>query len=349
MSAESTEGGAGTTDPSAAQSNRLRALDEERARLTDLLAAANRDLEARTKEVEAERTRVQELEGRLSGGRDGVRSAEQKARELEEELVAKNSELHRAQVESEQLLLRAQRAELHLEQDNRAERLEEGQRELGAEIETKHAQIDQLRVDKDEEIESLKEALHQARQGASEGATKVLIDLWDRLARATPKLVEGHVTPNVQAIERLVDAFIELVKFVDDLEKTLRIFLGKYTKNQPSVKVPWDSYAKSEEFYKTIQQIVAPKGGKPAGLAKMRLRVLYSWTEAAMIASDSAMESIASELETQLQGTLGMGDDPNRKIRDYVRADGHFMLMQHMRELRNKRLAETYGHSKERG
>jgi hypothetical protein len=328
---------------------RLRVLDEERAKLTDLLAATQRDLEAKAKEAEAERAKVVDLESRLAGRRTSHEALEKQHRELEAELVARNSELHQAHVENEQLLLRSQRAELHVEQDDRAERLAEGQHELGAQIEKERAEADRLRIDKDAQIEALKDELHQERQRVEEGAHRVLGELWERLARAKPKLAEGHIQPNVQAAERLVDAFIELVKFVDDSEKTLRVFLGKYTKDHPSVKVPWDVYAKSDEFYKTVREIVAPKGGKPAGLAKMRLRVLYSWTEAAMIASDSAIESIASELETQLQGTMGMGEDPNRKIRDYVRADGHHLLMQRIRELRNQRVAETYGHSTERG
>ena len=115
------------------------------------------------------------------------------------------------------------------------------------------------------------------------------------------------------------------------------------------MKVPWNAYAKSEEFAKTIHQIVAAKGGKPAGLAKMRLRVLYAWIEATLLAGDSAIESVASELETQLQGTLGTAEDPNRKIKDYVREDGHFLLMQRIRELRNQRVADTYGHSMDKG
>lgn len=328
---------------------RLQELDQERARLNDLLAAAQRDLEAKTREAAAEQARRAELGTELADRQARLEAAEKQRQELEAELVARNAELHQAQVENEQLLLRAQRAELDVEQDTRADRLVEGQRDLGAQIDKGRAESEQLRADKDAEIEALKTELHKERQHTTEGADRLLTELWERLAQAKPKLAEGHLQPNVQAAQRLVDTFIELVKFVDDSEKTLRVFLGKYTKDRPSVKVPWDAYARSDEFYKTIAQIVTPKGGKPAGLAKMRLRVLYSWTEAALVASDSAIESIASELETQLQGTLGIAEDPNRKIKDYVHEDGHHLLMQRIRELRNQRLAETYGHSKDKG
>ncbi|HUU85577.1 MAG TPA: hypothetical protein VM243_18915 [Phycisphaerae bacterium] len=349
MSAESTEGGSGAPDASATMGKRLQELDAERARLTDLLAAAKRDLETATKQATAGQARLADLEAQLADQRPRLKQVERERQDLEAELVAKNTELHQAQVENERLLLQSQRAELHVEQDDRADRLAEGQRDLGVQIEKGRADADQLRADKDAEIEALKDELHKERQRTAEGADKVLAELWDRLAQAKPKLAEGHLQPNVQAAQRLVDTFIELAKFVDDAEKTLRVFLGKYTKDHPAVKVPWDAFAKSDEFYKTVHQIVTPKGGKPAGLAKMRLRVLYAWIEATMLASDSAIESIASELETQLQGTLGVAEDPNRKVKDYLRDDGHHLLMQRIRELRNQRVAETYGHSREKG
>jgi len=88
---------------------------------------------------------------------------------------------------------------------------------------------------------------------------------------------------------------------------------------------------------------VAPQGGKPVGLLKMRLKVLYAWTEAAMIGCDSAIESVASELQQHLLGPVGAGGDPGRKIKEYLRDDGHELFLQHLRELRSQKLAETYG------
>jgi len=73
------------------------------------------------------------------------------------------------------------------------------------------------------------------------------------------------------------------------------------------------------------------------------LRVLQQWCEAAMVGCDSAIESIASELHTHLMGPGGVGSDPGRKIKDFLRDDGHYVFLEHMRELRSLKLAETYG------
>ena len=167
--------------------------------------------------------------------------------------------------------------------------------------------------------------------------------LWLRLATAKPALVPGHVKPTEQSMERLVDAFIELVRFVDDFDKLIRPFLSKYTKHHQPIKVPWEVYAKRDDTLTTVQQTLAPVGGKPVGVVKMRLRGLYAWTEAAMVACDAVLESIAAELHEWLHGSCGMGADPNRTIRDFVRDDGHEKFLEHLRELRGTRLAEAFG------
>ncbi|MCH8253554.1 MAG: hypothetical protein IID36_13990, partial [Planctomycetes bacterium] len=52
---------------------------------------------------------------------------------------------------------------------------------------------------------------------------------------------------------------------------------------------------------------------------------------------------IASELHTQLHGTLGTGSDPNRTIRDYLREDGNHLLEQRIWELLSERMADAFG------
>jgi hypothetical protein len=37
-----------------------------------------------------------------------------------------------------------------------------------------------------------------------------------------------------------------------------------------------------------------------------------------------------------------MATDPNRKIRDFMRDDGHQLFHQHIRELRSQKLGEAY-------
>ena len=62
-----------------------------------------------------------------------------------------------------------------------------------------------------------------------------------------------------------------------------------------------------------------------------------------MLGCDSAIESVASELHSHLMGEVGAGSDANRKIRDYLRDDGHELFLQHIKELRSQKLAEAFG------
>ena len=163
------------------------------------------------------------------------------------------------------------------------------------------------------------------------------------MASAKPPLTVAPAQPDKKAAEHLADAVIETVTSAAAFEKTMAVFLGKYTKHDPSVKVPWDVYMRRDGVHKTAQQTLLAKGGRPVGLLKLRLRFLYRWTEAAMIGCDSVIESIASELHTHLMSEIGAGSDPNRRIRDYIRADGHELFLQHMRELLSGKLGETYG------
>lgn len=335
--------GGSSAEQLAALTKRIQALGEEKATLSDTLATTRADLAHRTKQLEAERARGEELQPIVEDQRSRLESLKRQHEDLEAQVVAKNAELHRLEVVKEGLELKLQRAESSAGGEEQVEALEEKHRRRSAELAEARAELEQLRGDKDAEIERLKEEIAKARSGAAEGGDVVLAKLWERLAKAKPPLAPGHLQPNAQAGERLVDAFVELVRFVDDLDKSMRVFLGKYTRHHPSVKVPWDVYAKRDDIHNTAQQTVAPQGGKPVGLLKMRLRVLYSWTQAAMIGCDSAIESIASELQAQLMGPDGAGSDPNRKIKEYLRDDGHELFLQHIRELRSQKLAETYG------
>ncbi len=335
--------GGGSAAQLEALNKRVRALQERETTLDDTLKTTRADLARRTKQFEAEQERAEELQQVVEDQRGRLESLPKQVGDLEAQVVAKNAELHRLEVQNEELTLKLQRAQRDGSGQERIDTLEEKNRQLITEVNEVRAELEQLRCDKDAEIERAKDEAQQVRSQASGGAEEVLARLWEKLAKAKPPLAPGHIQPNTQAAERLLDAFIELVRFVDDLDKSMRVFLGKYTKHHPSVKVPWDVYAKRDDVHKTAQQTVAPQGGKPVGLLKMRLRVLYSWTQAAMIGCDSAIESLASELQSHLMGPGGAASDPNRKIKDYLREDGHELFMQHIRELRSQKLAETYG------
>lgn len=331
------------TDHVQSLNRKVQELAKEKAGVEDTLRTTTANLELQEKRLKAEQTRAGELQAIIEDQGKRLQKAEEELKIVEAEVVARNNEIHQAEVRAEELQLKFQRAELTLSDHSKIDGLEEGKRELVEQSKEIRAQMEQLRAEKDEEIERLKTELGKSQSVSSESADKLLSEMWRRLAVAKPRLAEGHIPPTTQAAERLVDGFIELVRFVDDFDKSMRVFLGAYTKHHPSVKVPWDAYAKGADLLEFVRKTVAPRGGRPVGPLKMRLRLLYSWTQAGMVGCDSAIESIASELQQHLLGPTGAGADPNRKIRDYIRDDGHELFVQHIKELRSLKLAETFG------
>ena len=241
------------------------------------------------------------------------------------------------------MLLKLQRAEVAGGDESGIVRLEKSNRDLMCELEDLGKEKEQLRGDKDSEIARLTDELAGCRSAKADSAGIPFSDLWERLAREKPPLVAGGALPTKQTAERMVATFIELVRFVDDFDKLIRPFLAKYTKHNPTVKVPWNVYAKRDDARRTIEQVLAPVGGKPVGVVKNRVRGLYRWTEGAMIACDASIESIASELHTFLMGPVGAGSEPNRTIKEFLRGDGHELFLQHIRELRGLKLADAFG------
>ncbi len=222
-------------------------------------------------------------------------------------------------------------------------RAETAKRGLSKEVEELRAEMEQLRADKEAEIARLTGELAKAQTPKVEADGIPLTKLWQQLASARPPLVDGQAQPNEQCALRLVDGFVELVRFVDDFDRLIRPFLAKYTKQHQAIRVSWDVYAKRDDTRKTVQQTLAPVGGKPVGVLKVRLRGLYTFANAGMIANDVTLESIASELHSFLMGPIGAGSDPNRTIKEFLRDDGNELFLQHMREFRTAKLAETLG------
>ncbi len=322
---------------------KIQSLHEDNASVNDTLAATRADLERRQAQLEAEQNRAEELQRIVEEQRGRLGLLKKQIGDLEAQLEARGSEVHKAQRENEELLLKLQRTETASDQGGRIESLEESKAHLAAEVQRLQTDLDQVRASKDAQIEQLKASAASAGSG-SDGCEAMLTSMWKRLAAGKPPLAQLGTPPDVKAAERLADAAVELVASAHAFEQTMSIFLSKYTKHNPSVKVPWDVYKNRDDVHKTAEQILAPKGGKPVGLLKMRLRFLYKWTEAAMIGCDSVIESIASELRTHLMAELPeLRADPNRKVKDYVRADGAELFLQHMREILSAKLAETYG------
>jgi len=327
-----------------ALSKKATRLGEEKASLEDTLAATKADLSLRAKQLEAEQQRATELDRIVADQRTRLQTAQQQVAEYEEQLVAKNALLHEAESKAESLTIKLQRAERAAADTSRTDAMAESSREQNVEIERLRGDIEQLRKDKDAVIEGLKNELVVAREGAGGGVEIVLRELWERLARAKPPLAPGNQNPPVPAAERLVDTVIELTRFVADLDQAVAPFLGSFTKHNQTVAKPWDVYAHSPDLNQVIREIIDAEHAKPAGVCKMRLLGLKRWIMAAILGSDSALESIAQELETHLRGPVGMGNDPNRKVKDFIRDDGHQLFHQHIRELRSQKLAEAYAH-----
>lgn len=331
------------SDAGEALARKLQQVEKERAEIQDELALARADLVRTQKQLEAEQSRAAELQRVAESSRSRGQASDKELAALEAKIVELNGALHQAEVKNEQLTLALQRAELHGGDTSKTDALQDRLIALQKNLEREQAEREQLRKDKDERIAQFEAQLKSALAQQGGGEEKALKALWERLGRSKPALVDGHLTPNVQSFERLVDAFQEFVRFVDDFDKGMGVFLGRYTKYHASVKVPWEAYTKSDDITTMVQRMLAPQGGRPVGPVKMRLRLLYSWVHAAMVGCDSALESLESELNAHLMGPLGAGGDANRKVRDYVKAEGPELFAQHIRELRSMRLAETYG------
>ena len=326
-----------------ALNKRVRQLTEEKAAVLDQQATTRADLDHCTAQLAAEQTRAHELEPVIEEQRARLGAARKELKDLEARVTACEAELHKAHTENDQLSLKLQRAELTTGDRSGIERLEESKRGLTTELESVRKDMEQLHADKDAEIADLNGQLAAARSRETAAVAISFEALWERLAEERPPLVDGAVRPTQQSAERLVATLVELVRFVDDFDKLMRPFLSKYTKHHPPVKVPWDVYAKRDDARKTIEQVLAPVGGKPVGVVRNRLRGLYRWTNGAMIACDVSIESIASELHTFLMGPTGAGSDPNRTIKEFLRGDGHELFLQHIRELRGLKLADAFG------
>ena len=342
--AEQTAARPGGADPAQAEAlaKKLARLGEENALIDDTLAATKADLEHRAKQLDAEQQRAKDLERIVNDQRTRMKAAQDQIAELEDQVVAKNAQLHQVESEAETLRIKGQRAELAAGDTSRVDKLAEERRGLEVQVQQLRGELDQLRKDKDAVIEQLKGELTAARSATAGSGATVLASLWDRLAQAKPPLAPGGQTPGVPAAERLFDAFLEMTRFMQDFDQSLNPFLTSFTRHNQAVAKPWDVYARSPALHQVIREVVDIERGKPAGVLKMRLMALKRWAMAAIIGGDSALESIAHELEEHLRGPVGMATDPNRKIRDFMRDDGHQLFHQHIRELRSQKLGEAY-------
>lgn len=326
----------------AASNKKLQAAGEEAAGLRHEISTLKADVEHHSKQLASESARNEEFRKTIESQRQKLEDSRRKIADMEAEIVAKNSALHKAETAAEQFQLKAQRAEAATQDMTRIDNLEAERRRLMGQLEELQKANDQLRADKDAQIESLKGKVVSTQSQAGAGADELLASLWERLARAKPALADATIQPNRQAAERLFDAFIELAYFANGFENQMRPFMDRYTRHNELVSRPWKVYRGYEDVLETIVKTIAVQGGKPVGVLKMRLRDLNKWTMGALMGADVAVESIGSELEEQLRGPAGTGANPNLTIRDYLRNDGHERFRDHMLEVRSHKLSEVY-------
>ncbi len=326
-------------------SRKVRSLDEANAVLRDQLSALQADLGSCTSQLEAQNERVAELDRQHTKDSQQIKELLAKSRDTDSDLETRNRDIHQAQLENDQLLLKLQRAELAQEDTSKFDRASKGRHELAAEVESLRSELKALRTSKDAQIVKLNQAISEGGVPREAVGAIDFTELWQALIQADPPLVIALDSPTMQAGQRVMALLIELLHFVDDVDQLVRPFIGKYTRDHQAIQVPWDVYARGDSMRSIVQTVLHPVNGKTAGVAKVRLRGLYAWLESALIAADVTIESVATELHAYAMQQGGVADDPNRRIKDFLREDGHELFQQHLRLLCSRKLAEAFGHS----
>lgn len=323
-----------------ALSKRARVLQEEVASLRDHGAALAADLDHRIAQLQAEQKRSTEFEKLAGEQRERLVGSQREITNLEDRLRVRTEELGKTQRENDDLTLKGQRLAMQKDQMGEIERISRELRGKSEENQALRAASEQLRVDKDAEIERLKEKLGITVKKAAGESTVNFVEVWGRLASS--KLVEGHLQPTQPCAERMADLLVVLVRIVDEFDKMMRPFLTKYTEKSALLRMPWNNYAKGPSIPETVHEVLAPSGGKPVGVVNARLRFMYKAASAAVVASDATFESIGPELHSFLLGSTGTPLDPTRTVRQFLRADGHELFLQHMRQFRIGKLEPAF-------
>lgn len=314
---------------------------EEKALLNDSLATTQAELGQKNTLLAAEQERAAKLQKVADDQRARLAELQKEREELEKQLVDRNNALHRAEVETEQFKLKLQRAEMSAGDTSKIDALEQEKTKLAARVQEIGTAMEQLRKEKDDEIERLKGAAGEARAETAGGSDALLKKLWERMARVKPPLLPATAQPNEKAAERLVDSLIEMTRFAHEFDLSVQPYLDRFTKHTPTIKLPWESYKKFDGIEECVQKVLDKT---PVGVLKLRLLAFKKWTMAALVGNDSEVESVGSHLEQQLRGPAGMGSDPNATIRNYLKNDGHLLFADAVREARSEKIAEAYGH-----
>ncbi len=325
-------------------SARNHSLQEDLARLRDELAGRNAEYAVCAKRLEAETQEKVELQRRLTRFEPQLAELQREREALQAKLAAVNNELHRAGVEIEQTQLKLQRAEKQLHERARSEASDSRTAEIAARCRQLEDTIEQLRVDRDAEIERLNAELETLRGSATAGAETTLASLWHRLASLRPPLADPG-QPNQQAADRLIGALAEFATFADECEKDMRVIVGNglYTKDGEQLRMLWNDYMERDELRQTVRQTLAARAGRPTAVLRTRLDLPRRWLRSALWANDSALQSLDGELTAYLRDPEVLGGNPKLTVRDFVAQSGPSHFMEHMRRFRNRKLEELLG------
>jgi len=323
-------------------SKKVRRLDEERALLTHEVDSLKADLAQQRKLLETEQARSQEL-SRINQSLKSRQESVQKERdELEERVVAQNTQLLRAESETESLKIKLDRALASAGDMSRVTKLEQEKNQLAQKNVEEEAERERFRVEKEAEIARLKAALRNAQEGDGQNSERLLASLWARLQATKPPFLQPPIPmPTLPAAERLVDAFVELVRFAAALDDSTTMFFKEYVRRDKELKDIWDDYQGLTGVDETARLVIAPTGGKPANFLRIRLGRLKNLSVSAMFGADLALAHLPELISKVLRGPMGTATDKERKIRVFLQEGGHEAVADEARNLMSEKIRES--------
>ena len=322
---------------------KLKAEREKNASLQNDYDLSSADLQQARTQLEVAQRKIAGIETRLEEVQGELKSVEQKGHQARAELTENNASIYGLDNQIAELQGQIRKLELAGSDEARVESLQEEKSQLVHQLAELRAETDQLRTDKDAEIEELRRRLRQSETEGGRGGDALLEAMWQRLAKAKPPLAKGGETPDAKMAEPLVGALIACFGFAHRFDQDMRVVMERLTKHDPNVKQPWRVYADRDDFHQILTQVLNPESPRPVSILAAKLKAFHKFVLAGMLSSDAAIESISGELRVHLMGEeYGAGKDHKLMVRDYVKAGGHEYFMQDIRKLRSRKLAEVF-------
>ncbi len=191
-------------------------------------------------------------------------------------------------------------------------------------------------------VESMQPSTTASERKPSGEAAPTLIDtLREQMAALG---LEANLDANVseaEAARGLVETLVALTRFALEVDGLVRGVLSKYAQADDTMRTLWQAFGQRNELTGLVARAVG--SGKPHGarVLSVKLRLLYAWMFAALFGCDSALASLGPELRTQLQERTA--EDPQQKVKDFVRHDGPELFEERMSRLVGRKVALLYG------